>query len=295
MTVSHPSELLIRRRLSALTRLLPAVESGDVSAIHRARVATRRLREALPIVVSGAKRRTLTKPVSRLTRALGLVREVDVALLTLDELAADAHLRGEGLDQLRAIIIEERHRLFTSMAREVAQINLDRLHRKVLAAARRVADRHPPSDGPSQMKKVFKRSARRALALQAAIENAGGIYLADRLHQVRIAVKKLRYMLEIARELRRSRAFARIRMLKSVQDLLGHMHDLEMLIMRIRALQGSERAPAPEVSADLDRLVRRLETECRQLHVRYMGFKVKLLVLCDHVASADDRRPASAA
>ena len=294
MTVSHPSELLIRQRLSVLTRLLPAAQGGDVSAIHHARVATRRLREAVPIVASGSKRRKLTKIVSRLTRALGLVRELDVALLTLDELAADATLPVEGIDQLGAIMMEERHRVFTSMTREVERADLDRLQRKVLAAARRVADRHPPS-GPTQIRRVIKRSARRALSLQAAIENAGGIYLSDRLHQVRIAVKKLRYLLEIARELSRSRASARIRMLKSVQDLLGRMHDLEMLIMRIRALQGSERAPALKVSADLDRLVRRLETECRQLHVRYMGFKVKLLALCEYVASADDRRPASAA
>ena len=131
--------------------------------------------------------------------------------------------------------------------------------------------------------------------MQAAIDNAGGIYLPDRLHEVRIAVKKLRYVLEIARELSRSRASARIRMLKTVQDLLGRMHDLEMLIMRIRALQGSDRAPTLKVSADLDRLVRRLEMECRQLHVRYMGLKKKLLELCDYVAAADDRRSASAA
>ncbi len=145
------------------------------------------------------------------------------------------------------------------------------------------------------MKKVIKRAARRAVSLQAAIENAGGIYLPDRLHQVRIAVKKLRYVLEIARELSRSRASARLRTLKSVQDLLGRMHDLEMLIMRIRALQGSDRAPTLKVSADLDRLVRRLEMECRQLHVRYMGLKKKLLELCDYVTAADDRRSASAA
>ena len=275
MTVSHPSELLIRQRLSALTRLLPAAQGGDVTAIHHARVATRRLREALPIVANGSKRRKLTKTVSRLTRALGLVRELDVALLTVDELAADATLPVEGLDQLGAIIMEERHRVFTSMTREVERVDLDRLQRKVLAAARRAAERHP-TPGPKTLKKVIERSARRALSLQAAIENAGRIYLSDRLHQVRIAVKKLRYMLEIARELSRSRASARIRMLKSVQDLLGRMHDLEMLIMRIRALQGSDRAPTLKISADLDRLVRRLETECRQLHVRYMGFTVRV-------------------
>src|SRR4030095_4892512 len=97
------------------------------------------------------------------------------------------------------------------------------------------------------------------------------------LHQVRIAVKKLRYVLEIARDLSRSRASARLRTLRSVQGLLGRMHDLEMLIMRIRALQGSDRAPTLKVSAELDRIVRRLEIECRQLHVRYMGFKKNLL------------------
>ena len=80
-----------------------------------------------------------------------------------------------------------------------------------------------------------------------------------------------------------------------MQDLLGRMHDREVLITRIRALQGSDRAPTLKVSADLDRLVRRLEMECRQLHVRYMGFKKKLLELCDYVTAADARQPASAA
>ena len=77
---------------------------------------------------------------------------------------------------------------------------------------------------------------------------------------MRIAVKKLRYALEIARDLSGSRATARIRMLKRVQDLLGRMHDLEMLITRTRAIQGRRRAESLKLSADLDRLVRRLET-----------------------------------
>ena len=89
MTDSHPSELLIRQRLAALTRTLPSASSGDVNAIHQARVATRRVRAALPIVTRGSRRRKLKKSFTRLTRALGGVRELDVALLTLDELASD--------------------------------------------------------------------------------------------------------------------------------------------------------------------------------------------------------------
>lgn len=295
MNESHPSELLIRQRLLALTRMLPSARNGDVNAIHQARVATRRVRAALPIVTRGSKGRKLTKVVSRLTRALGGVREHDVALLTLDELASDASVSREGIDLLRTILREERERLFADMALEIERVNLEKLQRKALAAAHHKVDAQGPAlSDAKRLRAVIKRSIRRALALQAAIDNAGGIYLPDRLHQVRIAVKKLRYVLEVARDLSRSRASARIRTLKTVQDLLGHMHDLEMLIMRIRALQGSDRAPTLRVSAELDRLVRRLETECRQLHVRYMGFKKKLLELCDYVTSADDR-PASAA
>jgi triphosphatase len=296
MNEAHPSELLIRQRLSVLTRTLPSARNGDVVAIHQARVATRRVRAALSIVTRGSKGRKLTKVVSRLTRTLGRVRELDVAILSLDELASDVSVPREGLHLLRAILKEERERLCAEMALGIEHVNLEKLQRKALAAVQRLIDEHESDVSDlKRLKAVTKRSVRRGLALRAAIDNAGGIYLPDRLHQVRIAVKKLRYVLEIARDLSRSRASARIRTLRSVQDLLGRMHDLEMLIMRIRALQGSDRAPTLKVSAELDRLVRRLETECRQLHVRYMGFKKKLLELCDYVTSADDRQPASAA
>jgi CHAD domain-containing protein len=293
MTDSHPLELMIRQRLLVLSRALPAARNGDPDGIHQARVATRRVREALPLVTRRSKGRKFRKRVSRLTRALGRVRELDVALMNVDELTADAAMQSQGIDLLRATLRDERQRFFADMAERIDRVDLERLQRKTLAAAARYVQ--SDADAARQLKPVLKRAARRALSLQVAIDNAGGIYLPDRLHEVRIAVKKLRYVLEIARELSRSRASARIRTLKSVQDLLGRMHDFEMLIMRIRALQGSDRAPTLKVSADLDRLVRRLEMECRQLHVRYMGFKKKLLELCDYVTSADDRQSASAA
>jgi CHAD domain-containing protein len=295
MTDSHPSELMIRQRLLALSRALPSARNGDPEGIHQARVATRRMREALPLVTRGAKGRKLKKTVSRLTRALGGVRELDVALINLHEVTADADMRTDGIDVLRTSIKDERQRLYIHMGERIDHVDLERLRRKALAAAARDAESEGEADRARRLRAVIKRAARRAVALQAAIDNAGGIYLPDRLHEVRIAVKKLRYVLEIARELSRSRASGRIRMLKTVQDLLGRMHDLEMLIMRIRALQGSDRAPTLKVSADLDRLVRRLEMECRQLHVRYMGLKKKLLELCDYVTAGDDRRSASAA
>jgi CHAD domain-containing protein len=295
MIDTHPAEVLLRQRLAALSRTLPAARDGEVTAIHHARVATRRLREALPLT-TGSKGRKLKKVACRLTRALGEVRELDVALINLEEVASGASLPPEGIDHLRATIQEERQLLHVDMVRKIERIDLDRFERKAVAAARRSIERgRDEPDDARRLRDVIKRASRRALSLQAAIENAGGIYLPDRLHRVRIAVKKLRYTMEIAKELSRSRASARLRTLKSAQDLLGRMHDLEVLIMRIRALQGSDRAPTLKVSADLDRLVRRTEMECRQLHVRYMEFKKKLLELCDYVASTDEHQPASAA
>ena len=63
MAVIGRSELLIRQRLSALSRALPGARAGEVPAIHQARVATRRLREALPLVARGSAGRKLARTV----------------------------------------------------------------------------------------------------------------------------------------------------------------------------------------------------------------------------------------
>ena len=50
---------------------------------------------------------------------------------------------------------------------------------------------------------VDARVARRATRLNQAVDAAGALYLSERLHAVRIAVKKLRYALELATKLGR--------------------------------------------------------------------------------------------
>lgn len=292
MERSSPSEVLIRQRLVALTRVLPAAQRGDVRSLHHARVATRRLREALPLVVSGTRGRKLERIVQRLTRALGPVRELDVALINLEELERDGEMPRAALTRLRDAIAEERRRLHAEMRRRIARVDLDKLTKRTVAAARKGP--HAPARGrvrdPQRLATAQVRAARRATALRAAIDNAAGIYLPDRLHDVRIAVKKLRYAMELTRELSGSRAVSAIQLMKETQDLLGRMHDLEILIARTRAVQGSPVGTNLRLSGDLDRLVRRLETECRQLHGHYMALRHKLLAICDRV-EAVPRRP----
>jgi CHAD domain-containing protein len=280
MTKRHAlAERLIHRRVESLIRALPAARQGDPGSIHQARVATRRLREVLPLVQSGSRGRKLRRKVRRLTCALGPVRELDVALETLDALARE--VPRAAVTNLRQVLRQERRRLYAAMSREVGHVDVDKLRRRALGAARK-----------TRAVDTAARAARRTVRLQSAIESAGSIYLPDRLHEVRIAVKKLRYALELGHSAgrSRSRASSRLRTLKAAQDLLGRMHDLEVLIARVRAVQGAPAAPTLSLSADLDRLVRRLETECRQLHGHYMSMRRALLTVCLRVAAVPARR-----
>jgi CHAD domain-containing protein len=287
MARTTPSEFLIGQRLAVVRRMLPGARRGDVHAIHQTRVATRRLREAIPVVVGqGGAGRKLRRSVRRLTRALGPVRELDVALLTLEELGAAGEAPRRAIVCLRQSIADERRRLHAELVRRIDRSDLDKLQRKALAAAR---GKRPTVRDDRRIAAARARTARRAERLRAAIDNAAGMYLPDRLHEVRIEVKKLRYALEVSRELTRSRATARIDALKRMQDLLGRMHDLEVLIARTRALQGSPGAPDLRVSGALDALVRRLETECRQLHGQYIGSRRALLKISDAVIAAEPK------
>lgn len=297
MTAS--SELLILRRIRALGRALPAAGKGQTHAIHQARVATRRLREALPLVVDGVKGRKLERRVRALTRRLGPVRELDVERQTLDELHGSADVPRRALDCLRAVVNEERRHVNADLKRRLADFDLDDLRHKAATGARRhdaVLTESSRESGarrrtdPRRVASADRRVARRATSLRVAIEQAAGIYLPDRLHAVRIAVKKLRYAMEVARDLRQSRAQVRIRTLKRAQEHLGRMHDLEVMIARTRAVQGSPRAADLRLSADLDRLVRHLENACRMQHGQYIASRPALLAVCESAARPGRRK-----
>jgi hypothetical protein len=59
-----------------------------------------------------------------------------------------------------------------------------------------------------------------------------------------------------------------------------------VLIARTRGVQGAPGAPTLKLSGELDRLVRRFETECRQLHAHYMTSRRHLLDICERAVLA---------
>lgn len=280
--------MLIRHQLRMLKRALPAAQKGDADLLHQARVATRRLRERLPLALPGSSRRKLVRKMRRLARALGPAREIDVALRTLDELDFAKEVPPSAVAKLKQLLRQERQRLYADMSSEVARVDIDKLHRRAVAAAREAHSARDGARGSKTVAEARARAARHAVRLRSAIDHAAALYLPDRLHDVRIAVKKLRYALEMVRELTASRAVARIATLRQGQDLLGRMHDLEVLIGRVRALQSSASATNLRLSGGLDRLVRCLETECRALHGHYVALRKKLLAVCEHTITLAD-------
>ena len=284
------TEYLIRQRVTALGRALPAATKGDVTSLHQARVATRRLRAALPLVAPGRKTEKLTRSVRKLTQALGPVRELDVALLILNEFEDSADVPRPAVLRLRAAIGEERRQVHAELQRLLEGFDLGKLRKRAVSAARKQEGKTSKRvRDPKRAAKARIRARQRSEQLVVAIENAAALYLPDRLHEVRIAVKKLRYTLELEESFTASRATARLRALKNAQDLLGRMHDLEVLIARTRGIQSSPGASTLKVSADLDRLVRRLENECRQLHGHFIASRKGLLSLCNRLMARGER------
>jgi CHAD domain-containing protein len=274
---------------------MPAAQAGDEISVHQARVASRRLREALPVLGGRADEQALGRAerrVRRITRALGPVRELDVTLLLLAELEAKGTASKRAIARVRKAVLEERQKRRAEMLEVITPSHLDKLRKRLVKVSTPESHVHPVPR--NALNEAAAQTAHRAKTLKAAIERAGGMYVADRLHRVRIEAKKLRYAVEIQRELSRSRATANLTRLKVEQDLLGRIHDLEILIDRARGVQ-SRLSPRDRIGmAELNKLVRVLEDECREGHAAYMRSRPSLVKLCDGLIAAADPRSTAA-
>lgn len=266
---------LLSRRAAALKRHLPEARDGDHHGVHQARVASRRLREALPVLsvgVKGTKSKKALGKIRRLTQALGTVRELDVTLHLLDELTARDTLPRQSLEAVRSHVVSERERRRAVMLKRLAHVNLDKLDRRLLTAAA-VLD---GSDSQAWRDALAARLVRRCKALTRAMADAGQLYAPEPLHQVRIAAKKLRYAMEVANDAGAKAAAAPLRAVKRVQDTLGRLHDLQVLQTLISTVQATPDGDRSLPDGGLQIVSRAVENECRHLHARYVASMPRL-------------------
>ena len=117
----------------------------------------------------------------------------------------------------------------------------------------------------------------RARAASDAINHATGVYFPGRVHKARIAIKKLRYAMEIAHETGVGDRSAAIRELKKAQEVLGDLHDRQELIDNLDEPSAGD---PPDAANEVSLLRQVIDAECRELHSRYLGRRTAMLEIC---------------
>jgi CHAD domain-containing protein len=206
------------------------------------------------------------RKIRRLTRALGTVRELDVSLHLLDELAGSDELSRPALQDVRLHVMAERERRRESMLSRLADVNAEKLERRLKSVTEAVA----LDTSQAWRQALGARLLKRAKRLGAAVDVAGQLYAPEQLHQVRIATKKLRYGLELAADSGIAAAAPLVRALKRVQEMLGRLNDLQVLQTHVAAVQAAPMGRSVPHEG-LGAIAGRIEEECRRIHGRYVA------------------------
>jgi CHAD domain-containing protein len=280
--------------LELVAQHLPGVRDGNEEAIHQARVEIRRARELLALAGLHADEDEAAQAVNGLLkqagRALGRARDADVVSRLLHEIEA----RVSPAANLTALLLshadETRDKARRQSIKKLEQLDfeneIERLRRGKpveLGTARDVRRSLP------------RHLAERATTLKSATERAGGVRFPGRLHKMRIAVKHLRYAIDLADEVSLRRPAGARRLLKRTQAALGNLHDWGMLAVRIR----EETEAKPALVAESEMLAHYIRAELATHHADYLQNRATLLALCETLAPSRrwpvDRRAVAAA
>ncbi len=209
----------------------------DIEELHDMRVATRRMRASLWVFgdyLDLERMRPFVKGLRRTGRALGAVRDLDVfwekTQHYVDELPPDS---GMGLEPLRVVWEAQRDR---SRERMLAYLDGDRYARfrdrfgeflrdPGAGALAVMSEKGDPI--PHRLCHVVPVAVYQRLAAVRAYDEwvTGPNVPLERLHQLRIAAKGLRYTVEYFREVLAPEAKGIISEIKGLQDHLGDLQD----------------------------------------------------------------------
>jgi CHAD domain-containing protein len=285
-----PSILLVDR-VHEFNALLPRVYDGAEDAIHDARVALRRMSEALSLVRDQYDEHALAAIEARLSkaaRALGRVRDADTGQRVIQEVEQRFPFAAATLGRLRTAGADRQYKSRRKAIKKLEALELQELPQILERAWQRPSRRWPPAWKATALRQV----ALRAEDLRSSIARATGVYFSKRAHSTRTAIKQLRYTLELAAALGVPPARKSIRLLKKAQDVLGAAHDRDVLLDRLETLRGREAESIDAVEADA--LARFLRAETLALHQRYINWREDVLAICD-VCTASPRRGITAA
>jgi CHAD domain-containing protein len=245
LSVRAAAARVLEARLAAVERwLLPALKNAadDPEHVHQLRVAARRARAAVDLFAAGLPKeveRRLRKQLRRIRRVVGGVRDADVFLLEVVALIDNAQpaaqpglhwLAGRGLE-VRLAAQEDLVRLADAQPRAF---------KAAAAAAMQELERSAASDSDNVPTLADLGCEKLAGLIDELTSAAQPPFDRGRLHEIRVAGKRLRYALEIFTQIFDPDVIRRqLARVESMQEMLGAINDSHVALTRLDEMAAS--------------------------------------------------------
>jgi CHAD domain-containing protein len=223
--------------LHDLMAAMPQVRQlRDSECVHRIRVASRRLRNFLPLFALCLSRKTCDrwrKQLRRLTRALSEVRDIDVQIACVERVLEQASLEERpGLERLRLRLQQRRHVLHEPVGQAIEWFTASQLAEEMEQTLMHLVHVSQASGasipGPYVYRKLRKAVRARLKAFQSYTPYVQHPECSEELHAMRIAAKHLRYILQACTPFYLDAVQEPVRTARTFQTLLGDIHDCDV-------------------------------------------------------------------
>ena len=229
----------LRKQFRQLAEHLSGVRLGeDIESIHRARVASRRLRAALDMFRACWKRKQVkawNKQIRQLARNLGEARDHDVLIEFLASSLATVSDRVlvPGIACLLNHVERQRQWIQPRVLKAIDQFEANGVLKAMQETVRSTVE--GAGDAPfvagkharGQAEKIIRKSVKGLLDEAPGLANPEQH---EQHHAMRIAAKRLRYTLELARPVYPANLAEIVDTVKNLQTLLGEIHDCDVWV-----------------------------------------------------------------
>ncbi|MGH7948410.1 MAG: CHAD domain-containing protein [Candidatus Binataceae bacterium] len=233
--------------LQGLLRERPSAEKGDAEAIHRLRVATRRLRTAIRLfrrALYASQADKLRRELATAAHAAGRVREADVTGELLRK-------RGRKLDPAMAKalgpISSENSRRRSEAMKELARVLDSTSHQAAVERLGTPAYRRGRDVALGSIASELLRPLLRAM--MRAGRSLSDDAPPEALHRLRVRAKRVRYAIEMLGGLGRKKLHKTLVRLERLQDVLGGHNDVTSAIRWLRECTERSAMPADTLLA----------------------------------------------
>jgi len=230
---AQPQDLL-QARLRRCVALLPRVfAEDDPEAVHDLRVWSRRAQEVVVTLFGKPlppEARTTVRVLRRARRSLGVCRDCDVLIELLGRKARRIRNQAEkrAWEMIREYALSRRERQMRRVMRKLANRKLFTLGQRARQLTEQAAQRGDLQ--PAALITKLVTSVRSGYTeWREALSRACQSFAPGEIHAFRIRTKRLRYRIELVRDLGDGGAEAALTSLRLLQEGLGQWHDHSQL------------------------------------------------------------------